>query len=228
MRRPSRCNRSACAVPDCRRRGTEPFDGLQLPPAVTGLTEHRQALLGAAVRGGRAASVHRQLGAACPGPPRFPAGRRAPPPKLASAGPAVASPADGSPKISCDEGLIPLRCGPDGVIDAAGGGGGHACGVVRRGCETAVPGRGPGGGGSVAGGKSRGQRAPGWCSPAAQEPGSGQGADDPVVIRELRLAFDLAALIAGITGERGDARQHEACHRVALFRRPRLWRPASR
>lgn len=81
------------------------------------------------------------------------------PPKLASAGPAVASPADGSPKISCDEGLIPLRCGPDGVIDAAGGGGGHACGVVRRGCETAVPGRGPGGGGSVAGGKSRGQRA---------------------------------------------------------------------
>jgi len=41
-------------------------------------------------------------------------------------------------------------------------------------------------------GARAGGSAPGWCSPAAQEPGSGQGADDPVVIRELRLAFDLA------------------------------------
>jgi hypothetical protein len=27
------------AVPGCGRRGTKPFDGLQLPPAVTELTE---------------------------------------------------------------------------------------------------------------------------------------------------------------------------------------------
>ena len=44
------------AVPGCRRRGTEPFDGLQLPPAVTEPAEDLQALLGVAVYGGRVAA----------------------------------------------------------------------------------------------------------------------------------------------------------------------------
>ena len=47
------------AVPGCRRGGTKPLDGLQLPPAVTELAEYLQALLGVAVHGGRVAADHR-------------------------------------------------------------------------------------------------------------------------------------------------------------------------
>ena len=54
-------------VPGCRRSGTEPFDGLQLPPAVTELAEDLQALLGVTVHGGRVAPDHRQLGAGAQG-----------------------------------------------------------------------------------------------------------------------------------------------------------------
>ena len=49
------------AVRGCHR-GTKPLDGLQLPPAVTELAEHRQAPLGEPPRGGTVAADHRYLG----------------------------------------------------------------------------------------------------------------------------------------------------------------------
>src|SRR5262245_62606548 len=47
----------------CGLCGTEPFDGLQLPPSVPELAEYRQTLLGVTLRGGGVAADHRQLGA---------------------------------------------------------------------------------------------------------------------------------------------------------------------
>ena len=83
-------------VPGCRRRGAEPFDGLQLPPAIAELAEYRQALLGITVGRGGVAPDHRQLGAGAQG-------RRYPPlvaerPEAGQRPPAMASATDGSPK----------------------------------------------------------------------------------------------------------------------------------
>src|SRR5581483_10865520 len=54
------------AVDGCYR-GAEPFDGLQLSPAVTELAEHRQALLGEPLGGGIVAADHRELCACAQG-----------------------------------------------------------------------------------------------------------------------------------------------------------------
>jgi hypothetical protein len=106
------------AVPGCRRRGTEPFDGLQLPPAVAELTEYLQALLGAAVHGGRVAPDHRQLGVGAQGGRNSPLVAERPEARQRLAGHGLAH--GRVTEIRCDEGVEPLQRGPDGgVVDAA-------------------------------------------------------------------------------------------------------------
>src|SRR5262249_1758770 len=154
---------------------------LAAAPSVTKLAEHRQALLGVALSGGGVASNHCQLGAGAQG-------RRDSPPvaecpeacqRLAEHGLANGWVTE----IGCDEGVEPFQRGPDAeIVDAAERRrGGVPAALSGEDRETGPPGRGrgPRGGGSVAGGKSLIQRAPCFSEPAAQEPVPGQGGDQP-------------------------------------------------
>ena len=139
-------------VPGCRRSGTEPFDGLQLPPAVTELAEYLQALLGVAMHRGRVAPDHRQLGAGAQG--------RRDSPLAAERAEACQRPGDHGlahgwvTEIRRDEGVEPLQRGPDGgVVDAVGRRrGGMPAALSGESGKTAQPGRGrgPAGSGSLA------------------------------------------------------------------------------
>jgi len=89
MAQTSRADGRPARGPGCRRRGTEPFDGLQLPPAVAELKEYLPVCSARDERWqGRPGSSPSWR--VCSGRPRFPmvAERR----KLASAWPAMASP----------------------------------------------------------------------------------------------------------------------------------------
>ena len=167
-------------VSGCGLRCTQPFDGLQLPPPITELTEDRQALLGVVARRGEVAPDHRQLG---PG-----AERRRDSPAVAGRAEACQRPAHHGlgrgrvTEIGGGETVEPFQRGPhDGVVEAGE--------LKRRSWVTVLSGEGgeassPGGGrdpcgvGPVAGGsKSLIQRPPGLGEPAAQEPVPGQGVD---------------------------------------------------
>jgi hypothetical protein len=121
---------------------------LQLSPAVTELTEYRQALLCGALGGIAVASDHRYLGAG--------AQRRRDPPLVAECPEACKRIVDQCfglgriTEIRSDEGVEPFQDGP-----CAGVGnvserrrGGMPAALSGEGLETALPGRGRGPGGS--------------------------------------------------------------------------------
>src|SRR5437763_15736476 len=127
-------------VPGCRRRGTEPFDGWQLPPAITELTEYRQALAGVAVHGGGVAPDHRQLGAGAQGRRGSPLVAERPEAGQRPVGHRLAR--GRVTEIGCDESVEPFQRGPDGgVADIAEGRrGGLLAALSGESGQAALPG----------------------------------------------------------------------------------------